>query len=66
MYVKIDGHSKPVERIDLTSVLANTLIHTKTEAGTEETYNQHSDSPKWYPLRNLLSSDVYIQVTIIC
>ena len=66
MYVKIDGQLKTIKRIELTSDSKNILLHIETETGTEEVYNCPSESPNYYHLRKLLSSEIYIPSDIVC
>ena len=66
MYVKIDGELKSIKRIELKSDSTTILIHTITEEGLEEEYKCTSDSPNYYHLRCLLSSDIYIFSDIVC
>ena len=64
MYVRIDGQLKAIKRIELTSDSSTILLNTKT--GTEEVYKCPSESPNYYHLRKLLSSDLYIPSDIVC
>ena len=66
MYVKSDGQLKTIKRIELKSDSKTILLHIETETGTEEVYNFPSESPKYYHLRKLLSSEVYIPSDIVC
>ena len=66
MYVKIDGQLKTIKRIELTSDSKNILLHIETETGTEEVYNCPSESPNYYHLRKLLSSEIYFPSDIVC
>ena len=66
MYVKIDGQLKTIRRIELTSNSKTILLHTATETGKEEVYNCPSESPHYYHLRTLLSSEIYIPNNIVC
>ena len=66
MYVKIDGQIKIIKRIELTYDSKAILLHIETETGTEEVYNCPSDSPNYYHLRKLLSSEIYIPSDIVC
>ena len=66
MYVKIDGQVKTIKRNELTSDSKNILLHIETETGTEEVYNCPSESPNYYYLRKLLSSEIYIPSDIVC
>ena len=66
MYVKIDGQLKTIKRIELTSNSKTILLHTTTETGNEEVYNCPSESPHYYHLRKLLSSEIYIPSNIVC
>ena len=66
MYVKIDGQLKTIKRIELTSDSKNILLQIETETGTEEVYNCPSESPNYYYLRKLLSSEIYIPSDIVC
>ena len=66
MYVKIDGQLKTIKRIELTSDSTTILLHIETETGKEEVYNCPSESPNYYHLRKLLSSEIYIQSDIVC
>ena len=66
MYVKIDGQLKKIKRIELTSNVKTILLHTVTETGKEEVYNCPSESPHYYHLRRLLSSEIYIPSNIVC
>ena len=66
MYVKIDGQLKTIKRIELTSDSKNILLHIETETGTEEVYNCPSESPNYYHLRKLLSSEIDIPSDIVC
>ena len=66
MYVKIDGHLKTIKRIELTSDAKTILLHIEIETGKEGVYYCHSGSPKFYHLRKLLSSEIYIPNDIAC
>ena len=66
MYVKIDGQLKTIKRTELKSDSKTILLHIETEKGTEEVYNCPSESPIYYHLRKLLSSEVYIPSDIVC
>ena len=66
MYVKIDGQLKTIKKIELTSDSKTILLHIETEKGTEEVYNCPSESPNYFHLRKLLSSEVYIPSNIVC
>ena len=66
MYVKIDGQKNEIKRIELTSDSKTILLHIKTETGTEEVYKCPSESPNYYHLRKLLSSETYIPSDILC
>ena len=66
MYVKIDGQIKRIKRIELTSGSTTILLHVGTELGTEEVYECPSELPKYYHLRRLLSSGIYIPKDIVC
>ena len=66
MYVKIDGQLKAIKRIELTSDSKTILLHIETETRKEEVYNCPSGSPKYYHLRKLLSSEIYIPSDIVC
>ena len=66
MYVKIDGQLKTIKRIELTFNLKTILLHTATETGKEEVYNSPPESPHFYLLRKLLSSEIYIPSNIVC
>ena len=66
MYVKNDGQLKAIKRIALTSDSTTILLHIETETGTEEVYKCPSESPNYYHLRKLLSSDIYIPSDIVC
>ena len=66
MYVKIDGQLKTIKRIELTSNSKTILLYTTTETGKEEVYNCPSESPHYYHLRKLLSSEIYIPSNIVC
>ena len=66
MYVKIDGQLETIKRVELTSDSKAILLHIETETGTEEVYNCPSESPNYYHLRKLLSSEVYIRSDIVC
>ena len=66
MYVKIGGQFKTIKRIELTSDSKTILLHIESETGTEEVYNCPSESPNYYHLLKLLSSEVYIPSDIVC
>ena len=66
MYEKSDGQLKSIERIELTSESTTILLHIETEAGTEEVYNCPSESPNYYHLRKLLSSNTYVPSDNAC
>ena len=66
MYVKIDGQLKAIKRIELRSDSTTILLHIKTELKTEEVYKFPSESPKYYHLRRLSSSDMFIPCDIVC
>ena len=66
MYVKNDGQTKAIKRIELTSDSKTVLLHIEMERGTEEVYNCPSESPNYYHLRKLLSSEIYIPSDIVC
>ena len=66
MYVKIDGHLKTIKKIELTSDSKTILVHSETETGKEEVYICPSESPYYYHLRKLLSSELYIPNDIVC
>ena len=65
MYVKIDGQLKTIKRIELMSDSKTILLHIETETGTEKVYNCPSESPNYYHLRKLLSSEIYIPSDIV-
>ena len=65
MFVKIDGQLKTIKRIELTSNSKTILLHVTTETGKEEVYNCPSESPNYYHLRKLLSSEIYIPSNIV-
>ena len=65
MYVKIDGQLKVIKRIELTSDSKTILLHIETETVTKEVYNCPSESPNYYHLRKLLSSEIYIPSEIV-
>ena len=58
MYVKIDGQLKTIKRIELTSDSTAILLHIEIETGKEEVYNCPSESPDYYHLHKLLSSEI--------
>ena len=60
MYVKIDGQLRTIKTIELTSDSKTFLLHFEPETGKEEVYNCPSESPNYYHLRKLLSSEIYI------
>ena len=66
MYVKIDGQIKAMKKIELTSDSTTILLHIETELGTEEVFKCPSESPNFYDLRKLLSSEIYIPSDIVC
>ena len=66
MYAKIVGEIKTTKRIELTSDSKSILLHTETETGTEEVYNCPSESPNYYQLRKLFSSEIFIPSDIVC
>ena len=66
MYVKIDGQFKITKRIELTSNSKTILLQIEMDTGTEEMYNCPSESPNYYQLRKLLSSEIYIPSDIVC
>ena len=66
MYVKIDGQLKAIKRIELTYDSKTILLHIETDTGKEEVYNCLSESPNYYHLRRLLSSEIYIRSDIVC
>ena len=66
MFVKIDGQLKTIKKMELKSDSKTLLLDIETETGTEEVYNCPSESPKYYHLRKLLSSEVYIPSDIVC
>ena len=66
MYVKIDVQLKTIKRIELTSDSKTILLHIETDTGTEEVYNCPSESPNFYHLRKLLSSEIYMPSDIVC
>ena len=66
MYVKIDGQLKTIKRIELASDSRNILLHIESETGEDEVYDCPSESPKYYYLRKLLSSEIYIPSDIVC
>ena len=66
MYVKIDGQLKTIKRIELKSDSKTILLHIETGTGTEEVCNCPSESPNYYHLRKILSSEVYIPSDIVC
>ena len=66
MSVKTDGISEAIKEIKLTSDSKTILLHIETERGTEEVYKCSSESPSYYHLRKLLSSDLYILSDIVC
>ena len=65
MYVKIDGQIKAIKLIEPTSDLKTILLHIETEKGTEEVYKCPSESPNYYHLRKVLSSEIYILSDIV-
>ena len=64
MYVRIDGQLKAIKRTELTSDSSTILLNTET--GTEEVYKCPSETPNYYHLRKLLSSDLYIPSDTVC
>ena len=66
MYVQIDAKLKAIKRIELTSNSKTILLHIEMETWTEEVYKWHSESPKYYHSRRLLSSDLCIPSDIVC
>ena len=66
MYVKIDGQLKAIERIELMSDSTTISLHIETETGKEEVYNCPSESPNYYHLRKLRSSEIFIPSDIAC
>ena len=66
MYVKIDGKTETIKRIELTSDSTTILLHIGTGTGKGELYNFPSGSPNYYHLRKLLSSEIYIPSDIVC
>ena len=66
MYVKLDEQIKTIKRIELTSDSKTILLHIETEKMTEEVYNCPSESPNYYHLRKVLSSEIYIPSDIVC
>ena len=66
MYEKTDEQIKAIKRIELTSDSKTILLHIETETGTEKVYNRPSESPNYYHLRKLLSSEMYIPSDIVC
>ena len=65
MYDKIDGQLKAIKRIELTSDSTTTLLHIKTETGKKEVHNCPSESPNYYHLRKILSSEIYIPSDLV-
>ena len=59
MYVKIDGQLKANKTIELTSDSTTILLPIETETRKEEVYKCPSESPNYYHLRRLLSSDLF-------
>ena len=66
MYVKIDGKLKAIKRSELTTVSATNLLHFETETGKEGMFNSPFESPKYYHLRKLFSSEIYVPSDIVC
>ena len=66
MYVKNDGQSKTIKRIELTSDSTTVLLHIETETGKEEVYKCPSGSPMYCHLPKLLHSNFYIPSDIVC
>ena len=64
--VKIDGQIKAIKRTELTSDSTTIILHTETETGTEEVYKCPSESPNYYHLSKLPSSDLYRPSDIVC
>ena len=60
MFVKIDGQSKAIKRIELTSDLTTIPLHIETETGIIGVYFCRFGSPNYYHFRKLLSSEVNI------
>ena len=58
MYVKMDGKLEAIKRIKLMSDSKTSLLHTETETGTEVVYKCPSESPNYYHLGKLSSSDI--------
>ena len=66
MYVKIDEELKSITKIELKSDSITILIHAITEEGLEEEYKCTPNSPNYYHLSCLLSSDIYQISDIVC
>ena len=66
MYVKIYGRLKTIKRIELTSNSKTILLRNATETGKEEVFNCPSESPPFYHLRKVFSSEIYIPSDIVC
>ena len=66
MYVKIDGQIKAIKRTELRSDSKTTPLHIETEARKEEVYKCPSESPNYFHLGKLLSSEIYIPSDIAC
>ena len=66
MYVIIDGQIKTIKRIELTSDSKAILLHIESETGIKEVYKCPSESPNYYHLRKLLSSELYIPSDLVC
>ena len=66
MYVKIGGQIKVRKKIELTFDSTTILLHIETETGKEAVYKCPSESPNYYQLRRLLSSDFYFPGDIVC
>ena len=60
MYVKTVGQLKAIKRIELMSDSNTIELLIETETRREEVYKCPSESPNYYHLRKLLSSDIYI------
>ena len=66
MYVKIVGQIKTIKRFELTYDSKTILLHFESERGTEEVYDCPSESPNYYHLRKLLSSEIYFPSDTVC
>ena len=66
MYVKVDGQIKAIKRIELTSDSKTILLHIETETGIEEVYKCPSESPNFYHLRKIFSSEIYTPSDLVC